>query len=158
MPVGPRVAAVEPSATAAGRGAVGQGVLLVFLLAVVGLGGLGGAVGVDAAAPVAAGIGLAPVAHLGVRIRSLEDFVTRGKLEVAGNEGHEQAGKADRAVVPLRYFPLPIGCMPSWLAQACTRQAQAVLDGSTCALYPTPEARRWRPRRLNLPLSGKTNV
>ena len=28
-------------------------------------------------------------------------ILVRGKLEVAGNEGHEQAGKANRAVVPL---------------------------------------------------------
>ena len=27
--------------------------------------------------------------------------LVRGKLEVAGTEGHEQAGKADRDVVPL---------------------------------------------------------
>ena len=33
----------------------------------------------------------------------------RGKLEVAGNEGHEQAGKTDRAVVPLQQNPLAIG-------------------------------------------------
>ena len=39
------------------------------------------------------------------QIRSLEDFVT----EVARNKGHNQAGKADRAVVPLRQNPLAIG-------------------------------------------------
>ena len=33
----------------------------------------------------------------------------RGKLEVAGNKGHKQAGKADRTVVPLRQNPLAIG-------------------------------------------------
>ena len=36
-------------------------------------------------------------------------FCHRGKLEVAGNEGLKQAGKADRAVVPLRQNPLAIG-------------------------------------------------
>ena len=35
-------------------------------------------------------------------------ILERRKLEDAGNEGHKQAGKADRAFVPLRYFPLPI--------------------------------------------------
>ena len=36
-------------------------------------------------------------------------FCRRGKLEVAGNEGHKQAGKADRTAVPLRQNPLAIG-------------------------------------------------
>ena len=35
-------------------------------------------------------------------------FCRRGKLEVEGNEGHEQAGKADHTVVPLRQNPLSI--------------------------------------------------
>ena len=28
---------------------------------------------------------------------------------------------------------------PSWSAQACTAQAQAELDGTTCAVYPAPQ-------------------
>ena len=36
-------------------------------------------------------------------------FCRRGKYEVAENEGHEQAGKADRAVITLRQNPLAIG-------------------------------------------------
>ena len=33
-------------------------------------------------------------------------------MEVAGNEGHKQAGKADLAVVTLRQNPLAIGSVP----------------------------------------------
>ena len=39
----------------------------------------------------------------------LGGFCRRGKLEVAGNEGREQAGKADRTDVPLQQNPLMIG-------------------------------------------------
>ena len=43
-------------------------------------------------------------------------FCRRGKFVVAGNEGHEQAGKADRTVVPLWQNPLAIGsvCCTYW--------------------------------------------
>ena len=36
-------------------------------------------------------------------------FCHRGKLEVARNHGHEQAGQADRDVVPLWQNPLAFG-------------------------------------------------
>ena len=35
----------------------------------------------------------------------------RQNLEVAGNKGHKQAGKADRTVVPVRQNPLAIGSL-----------------------------------------------
>ena len=57
-------------------------------------------------------------------------FCHRGKLEVAGNEGHKQAGKADRTVVPLLQNPLAIGSvsMPSLLPIFQPPQVYALLN------------------------------
>ena len=51
-------------------------------------------------------------------------------MEVAGNEGHKQAGKADRTVVPLLQNPLAIGSvsMPSLLPIFQPPQVYALLN------------------------------
>ena len=41
--------------------------------------------------------------------RSEEDFVAEINWRFRGNKGHEQAGKADRALIHLQSFPLRIG-------------------------------------------------
>ena len=54
-------------------------------------------------------------------------------MEVAGNEGHKQAGKADHTVVPLRHNPLAIGSvtsLPVQPVQPINTCQNLALDGS----------------------------